>query len=291
MMSSKMSSKAFAGFIVYILSALALPLSVAAAPTGPRHVMSLSVCTDDLLLDLLPPGRIASVTYLSRDPSNSYLWAQAAKVGINYGSAEEVLAEKPDLVLAGTYTTPATRMLIKKLGMPMLEVPPANSFDDIRAQTRTVAHALGQDAVAESLIARMDTTLKQLESTKPSRVIRVAGWSGGGSVPGKGTLFDAILRAAGGVNIASDEGQSYAAFDIEQLLEARPDILAYGENSVSPSPRTDEAQHPIILELYARRRISYPNALYGCGVVESADAALTLRASLFDAMRNPGGPP
>ena len=291
MMSSKMSSKAFAGFIVYILSALALPLSVAAAPTGPRHVMSLSVCTDDLLLDLLPPGRIASVTYLSRDPSNSYLWAQAAKVGINYGSAEEVLAEKPDLVLAGTYTTPATRMLIKKLGMPMLEVPPANSFDDIRAQTRTVAHALGQDAVAESLIARMDTTLKQLESTKPSRVIRVAGWSGGGSVPGKGTLFDAILRAAGGVNIASDEDVSYGAFDIEQLLRARPDILAYGENSVSPSLRTDEAQHPIILELYARRRISYPNALYGCGVVESADAAVALRASLFDAMRNPGGPP
>ena len=291
MMSSKMSSKALAGFIVYILSALVLPLSVAAAPTGPRHVMSLSVCTDDLLLDLLPPGRIASVTYLSRDPSNSYLWAQAAKVGINYGSAEEVVAEKPDLVLAGTYTTPATRMLIKKLGMPMLEVPPANDFDDIRAQTRTVAHALGQDAVAESLIARMDTTLKQLESTKPSRVIRVAGWSGGGSVPGKGTLFDAILRAAGGVNIASDEGRSYAAFDIEQLLEARPDILAYGENSVSPSLRTDEAQHPIILELYARRRISYPNALYGCGVVESADAAVALRASLFDAMRNPGGPP
>ena len=285
------SSKALAGFIVYILSALALPLSVAAAPTGPRHVMSLSVCTDDLLLDLLPTERIASVTYLSRDPSNSYLWAQAAKVGINYGSAEEVVAEKPDLVLAGTYTTPATRMLIKKLGMPMLEVPPANDFDDIRAQTRTVAHALGQDAVAESLIARMDTTLKQLESTKPSRVIRVAGWSGGGSVPGKGTLFDAILRAAGGVNIASDEGRSYAAFDIEQLLEARPDILAYGENSVSPSLRTDEAQHPIILELYARRRISYPNALYGCGVVDSADAAVALRASLFDAMRNPGGPP
>jgi iron complex transport system substrate-binding protein len=280
------SSKALAGFIVYILSALVLPLSVAAAPTGPRHVMSLSVCTDDLLLDLLPPERIASVTYLSRDPSNSYLWAQAAKVGINHGYAEEVVAEKPDLVLAGTYTTPATRMLIKKLGMPMLELPPANNFDEIRAQTRTVAHALGRDAVAASLIARMDTTLKQLESTKPSRVIRVAGWSGGGSVPGKGTLFDAILRAAGGVNIASDEGESYTAFDIEQLLRARPDILAYGEDSVSPSLRSDEAQHPIILKLYARRRISYPNALYSCGVVESADAAVALRASLFDAMRN-----
>jgi iron complex transport system substrate-binding protein len=41
------------------------------AASGPQHVMSLSMCTDDLLLELLPPERIASVTYYSRDPSNS----------------------------------------------------------------------------------------------------------------------------------------------------------------------------------------------------------------------------
>ena len=88
--------------------------AVTAAAQSPQHVMSLSVCTDALLLDLLPSSRIASVTFLSRDPSNSSLWPQAAKVPINYGSAEEVFAEKPDFVLAGTYTTPATRMLVKK---------------------------------------------------------------------------------------------------------------------------------------------------------------------------------
>jgi iron complex transport system substrate-binding protein len=41
-----------------------------AAP-GPQHVMSLSMCTDDLLLELLPPERITSITYYSRDPNNS----------------------------------------------------------------------------------------------------------------------------------------------------------------------------------------------------------------------------
>jgi iron complex transport system substrate-binding protein len=251
--------------------------------------MSLSMCTDALLLDLVAPSRIASITFLSRDPSNSFLWPQAARIPINYGTAEEVLADRPDFVLAGTYTTAATRMLIKDVGLPMLEVPAVNNFAEIRATTRSVAHALGADALGEALIAKMDVTLRELAATKPQRIIRVAGWNGGGSVPGRGTLFDAILTAAGGVNVASVSGESDGSFDLEQLLEAHPDVLAYGSDTISaPSLHTDEALHPLILKLYAGRRISYPSALYGCGVVESADAAVALRESLLKALK--GGP-
>jgi iron complex transport system substrate-binding protein len=262
-------------------------LSTAAAPAtdGPQHVMSLSMCTDALLLELLPLNRIASITFLSREPSNSFLWPQAAKVAINYGYAEEVLAEKPDFVLAGTYTTPATRTLLKKVGIPVLEIPPANNFDEIRATTRTAAHALGQDSLAEELIAKMDATLRELEATKPKRTIRVAAWDGSGYVPGRGTLFDAILGAAGGVNVASSAGLSGGSFDLEQLLQAHPDVLAYGNDASStPSLHTDQALHPLVLKLYAGRRISYPSALYSCGLVQSADAAVALRARLLEVM-------
>jgi iron complex transport system substrate-binding protein len=270
-------------FWLALLYATAL-ISVTAAAQAPQHVMSLSVCTDALLLDLLPLRRIASVTFLSRDPSNSFLWPQAAKVHINYGNAEEVFAEKPDFVLAGTYTTPATRILIKEVGISMMEVPAANNFAEIRAATRSVAHALGEDASGEVLIAKMDATLRDLEATKPQRVIRVAGWDGSGSLPGRGTLFDSILTAAGGVNVALSEGDG--SFDLEQLLRARPDVLAYGSDTGStPSLHTNEALHPIVLKLYAGRRISYPSALYSCGVVESAEAAVALRASLLKAMQ------
>jgi iron complex transport system substrate-binding protein len=266
-------------------SALACPAP--AGSIGPQHVMSLSMCTDDLLLELLPPERIASVTYYSRQPSNSYLWPQAAKVPINWGTVEEVLAEKPDLVRAGTYTTPAARSVLKRLHMPLIEVAPAVDFDEIRTVTRFVAHALNRDEVGEILIAKMDATLRELAATRPTETIRVAAWGEGGSVPGKGTLFDAILKAAGGKNIASsDSGGPYTSFGVEQLLMAHPDVLAYASNTTdTPGLNTDLAQHPLILKLYRGRRITYPSALYSCGVVESADAAVALRASLLQAMR------
>jgi iron complex transport system substrate-binding protein len=275
------------GVTLALALALAMARPVPAESSGPQHVMSLSMCTDDLLLELLPPERIASVTYYARQPSISYLWPQAAKVAINSGTVEEVLAEKPDLVLAGTYTTPATRALLKKLRMPLFEVAPAADFDEIRAVTRGVAHVLKRDAVGEALIAKMDSTLHELDATKPAQIIRVAAWGEGGSIPGKGTLFDAILRAAGGTNIAaSGDGGPWLSFGMEQLILAHPDVIAYASNTTdTPGLNTDMAQHPLILKLYSKRRVTYPSALYSCGVVESADAAVALRAKLLQAMR------
>jgi iron complex transport system substrate-binding protein len=257
-----------------------------AADAKPMRVMSLNLCTDGLLLDLLPSERIASVTYLSRSPSNSFRSSEAAGVPINYGSGEEALIEKPDLVLAGTYTTTATRALLKKLGVRVLEVPPANNFEEIRAVTRGVARALGEEPAAETLLAKMDATLSTLSAGKPGEVIRVSGWNGGGSIPGKGTLFDTILTAAGGVNIASSLPDTRSgSFDIEELLMARPDVLAYGADSNgTPSLRTDADQHPLILKVYAHRRVRYPEVLYSCGVPEIADAVVEFRSQLLAAM-------
>jgi len=206
-------------------------------------------------------------------------------VAINYGLAEEVLAQHPDLVLAGTYSSPATRQLLKQLHMAVMEVPQANDFGEIRQVTRQVARAVGEEQRGEALLARMDATLRELSLTRPARRIRVLGWDGGGSVPGQGTLFDAILQVAGGINIGALPGRASGSFGIERLLTERPDVLAYGDATLTtPSLRTRTAEHPLIMALYAKRRVSYPELLYSCGLPESAEAARALRAQLLAAM-------
>jgi iron complex transport system substrate-binding protein len=281
-------------WVAAVLAAL-LAAGAAAAAEGtakPQRIMSMMLCTDALLLDLVPPGRITSVTYLSRNSSYSLLSAQARRVGVNHGLAEEVLAEHPDLVLAGNYSTPETRQILTQLGMPLVTVPPANDFEEIRAVTRQVARAVGEEARGEQLLAGMDATLRELAATQPSRPIRVLGWDGGGYVLGQGSLFDAILRAAGGVNIATLPGYSTGSFGIERLLIARPDVLAFGDaNLDKPSLKTDSTQHPLIMALYGRRRVVYPELLYSCGVPQSAEAARALRVQLQAAMAAPSPSP
>jgi hypothetical protein len=46
-------------------------------------------------------------------------------VPTNHGQAEEVLAQNPDLVLAGTFTASTTRALISRFDYNVVEVPEA----------------------------------------------------------------------------------------------------------------------------------------------------------------------
>lgn len=257
-----------------------------AAP--PQRIMSLTVCTDELLMDLAPPSRIDSISYLSREKAALKLWPEAAHLRVNHNTAEEILAAKPDLVLTLVYASTDLRALLEKSGIRFLEVPQAENFAQIRSVTRMVGDAIGERPKADALIARMDARLLTLAATKPRRVIRVAGWGGGGFVPGRRTLFNAVLAAAGGTDIAPDD--SY--YDVESLVAAKPDILAFADDYIgTPSLRDDQNDHPVLLKFYANRRIVYPAAYLNCGTPESAEAAGRLRDQMREAMAKTGGVP
>jgi iron complex transport system substrate-binding protein len=261
-------------------AAVTLALSGAVA-APPSHIVSLKLCTDGLLLDLVPHGRIASVSYLSRTPDNAYLWPQARGLAVNHNTVEDVLLQKPDLVLADDYTSPVMLFFLARAKIPLVQVPDANNFAQIRAALRIVARAVGEGPRGEMLIAAMDDKLRALAASKPPRPIRVAAWGNGGYVPGHGTLFDAILTAAGGTNIAVHD----TSLDTEQLLRARPDLLVYGDDRYSGHTlRDNQSYHPLIMKLYAHRRVTYPADWVGCGVPQSADAAVALHTAMLAAM-------
>jgi iron complex transport system substrate-binding protein len=270
-------------------AAILLLLSVEqgiAAP--PQRIMSLKICTDELLMELVPPSRIASVTFLSQESAALKLWPEAERIPVNHKCAEQVLAARPDLILTDSFTSPQMRRLLAQSGARVVEVPPAENFEQIRAVTRLVGDAVGERPRAEILIAQMDQALRDMAASKPRRAIRVMGWGGGGFVPGRLTLFNAVLEAAGGVNIAARDGY----YDVEGLIAARPDILAYGDDYIdTPSLRVDQNAHPVLLKLFGNRRIIYPSALFNCGVPRSALAAVQLRKQLEAAMARPGGVP
>lgn len=246
----------------------------------PLRVMSINQCTDQIVLALLPPGRITSVTRLSRDPDSSLMAAAAARVGANRGLAEEVVRQRPDLVVAGTFTTPATRLLLRRLGWPMIEVDDAQSFEDIRRATRRIAAAVDERARGEALIAGMDRGLADL-ARHPGPPIRVAAWDGGGFGAGPGSLYDRVLRAAGAVNVAATgPATGHGPPDVETLLRVAPALLVRGGDDRG-SRRADVARHPLVRRYWGGgRTLAIRPADYLCGTPMVADAALRLRAAL-----------
>lgn len=246
-------------------------------PARPRHVMSLNICTDQLLLALAPARRIASVTFMAREREPLRLWPQAAHIPVNYGSAEEILAAHPDLVLAGPFLPPLTKELLAKSGAKIVAVPLAENFDQIRAVTRLVAKAVGEEMRGEALIAQMDADLAEAAAHRPAKPVRVAEWGNGGQVPGGAGLFGALLQAAGAQSI----GGGY--YDVEALVAQKPQALLYSDTYRGlPSLRDDQDRHPA---LRGRLAHVYYSSFYGCGVPQLAGAALKLESDLRQAVR------
>ncbi|MFT3810574.1 MAG: ABC transporter substrate-binding protein [Micropepsaceae bacterium] len=259
----------------------------AALPPHPMRVMSLNQCTDQIVLALLPPERITSVTWLTRDPLTSRMAEAAMRVGANFGVAEEVLAERPDLVVTGVFTTGALKRLLRRLGIPVYEVETPENFEAIARVTREMAAVLGEEAKAETLIAGMEARLAAAAQA-PTR-LRVAAWDGGGYAPGAGTLYHELLTAAGAVNVAAEGGvNQYAEFDAEAVLMTAPDALVQGVPTPDePGLRREAETHPLARRFYAERTVTVPQWAYVCGTTYSAEA-VSLLAAAFAALKAKG---
>src|SRR4051812_11164048 len=136
-----------------VLCALLLASPAAAAP---QRIVSMNLCTDQMALLLAGPERIVSISFLGADPAESPLAAMARGIPLNHGLAEEIVAVKPDLVLAGTYTTGFAKAMLARLHYRVLEIDSPNTIAGIRTTFLRVGEALGDRDRAVQLLADMD---------------------------------------------------------------------------------------------------------------------------------------
>ncbi len=247
----------------------------------PQRIMSLSVCTDLLLLQLVPKARIASVSFLAHQRVEVIMPGADEGVAVNRALAEDIIQQKPDLIIGSRYSTPQTRSIAKRAGARVVEFDEASDFAGVAALVRQAGAAVGEPERAEALVAEMNAKLARLEETGPKTAYSVVAWNGGDWVPGQGTLSNAIIEAAGARNIAAKPGFRSTNFSVEQLLADPPDALMYGSDiDHLPSLHQDQGQHRVVRKLYAGRTVTYDEGPHLCGLPQSADAAVDLRRKL-----------
>ncbi|HYD98921.1 MAG TPA: ABC transporter substrate-binding protein [Alphaproteobacteria bacterium] len=258
---------------------LALGLAAAASPAaaGPQRVVSLNLCADQFAVLLLEPERIAALSFLSRDPSLSYVAEAAEGFEVTSDEAEDVLRRRPDLVLAGPFAKPQTLRLLRARGIAVHAVGMPQDFDAIAAEIAGVAAALGEEARGAGLIAEMRRTLDAARPRDDRRPVALT-YQAGGFTAGGGTLSDAVLRAAGWRNFAAESGLSgYGYLGLETVLSGRPDLLI-ADAGPEGAPSLAEAllAHPALRGL---ERMRLPGPLVACGGPFTAQAVALLAAA------------
>ena len=237
------SSRAFRAILAATLLLAAMP----AAANPPRRVASINLCTDQLAMLVAAPGQLQSVSWMSRDPTHSAMAEEARSHAVNHGRAEELFLAKPDLVLAGTWTTRATVDLLRRLGFEVAEFAPVASFDDIRGNIRRMGRLLGRDARAEGLVAELDARLQAAAPAAGSPTPRAALREAGSITSGAGTLANAIMEAAGLGNVANELGlHGLARLPLETLVMAAPDMLVTSRRYEGRALAEASLDHPAL---------------------------------------------
>ncbi|UFS66844.1 ABC transporter substrate-binding protein [Paracoccus denitrificans] len=266
-----------------LLAGLILP----AAAEPPRRVLSVNLCTDQLAMLLAAPGQIVSVSYLAQDPTASAMADQAARLPANRGRAEEIFLMRPDLVLAGAWSSPETIRLLQRLGIPVEVFPVETDIAGIRANIRRMGDVLGRQARAKALLARFDADLARLADAPPGPRPRAALYMVNGYSSGRDSLAGQIVALAGFDNVADDLGlPAGGVVPLEALLLSGPDLLVEGRRYPGSSRAQEVLDHPALKALSRGRPaevMSDPDWVCGTphilrAIAQLRDARLALQA-------------
>lgn len=257
-------------------SLLAASLALTAEPTwaAPARVVSLNLCTDELLLMLAAPDQIVSVTHLAQDPAETPLWRQARHYHRNDGSLISVAPLGPDLIVTMGGGASDRLLIAARLGVPTINLPFAQSLADVEASIDRLAAALGRPA-AGAVVRRK---LAALRSSMPPRRFDTI-WLGGGGRTVSATGLEAQWMALAGMRQRPIQGDRVS---LETLIVRPPAILLrsdYRQGQYSGAQRW--LFHPVARRARGARVIVTDGRLWTCMGPLLIDEVMRLRREVW----------
>jgi iron complex transport system substrate-binding protein len=263
------------------MTALALPGNAASAANLPRLV-SMNVCTDQLVLALADPEQILGLSRFSRDGWQSQA-GDISRYPVLSGGAEDVLLIRPDIVVASAFDKRSTRELLKAKGLRLAELAVPQTLDEARQQIREAGDITGHPDRAAAEIARLDAALARARRAVSERNYRVLPLSRRGWVAGRDSFVGSLLRETGLRSAAGDLGFAFGGFaSLEAIVNLRPDFIVVSQTGDTAK---DDGQafllHPALERFYPpEKRIVIPERMTECGGVLLADALDALTAEV-----------
>jgi len=240
------------------------------ASDKPRRVASTMVAADEILLDLIGPKRLVAVTRFSVRPSWSVAAkkARAVKGRIHTVGGEAVLKHRPDLCVLADYAQAETALVLERAGVRIVRLQSARGLATIRQTIRILGDAVGEPKRARRMLARMDATVATYrKAVLPLSKLPEVMSATNGFLAGKNTIFDDIVRLAGGQNVAWRLGLTgHSRVDTEVIWRANPSFVlmqAADKKRALAAARAD----PVLSKLAAvtAGRVLYlPRALLSC---------------------------
>ncbi len=253
-----------------------------AAHAAPARVVSLNPCLDAILLSVADPSQITALSHYSREPSQSVIAPEARRYPFTWGSAEEVVALKPDVVLISGAGPIALSGVLPRLGVRQAHFGVPATVEESLAQIARVASLVGHPDRGAALTARIRAALAAA-APRPGELV----YEYHGLASGPGALTDELMRRTGFENYAPRYGLKHSGeVPLDALIAHPPQVLLAGRLAPDEPVWADrELSHPVLKALPSGvRRETFPEQLLFCGGPSMALAAQALAQAREDAL-------
>lgn len=237
-----------------MVGAAVLSAAPPAVAEAPQRVVSINLCTDQLAMLLAGEGQLVSVSRIALDQRVSAMASEALHYVINAGRAEEVHVMRPDLVVAGVYTSRDTIAMLRRLGIEVVQFDIVKSLDQVRTRILEMGDALERQEAARVLVARFDADLAALREEKGplNDAPRAALYYANGYTSGENSLATDILHAAGLRNAPAEAGYDWGKLPLEILALIDPDLVITARRYPGGSRAEEVMDHPVVGALRGR---------------------------------------
>lgn len=248
---------------------------------APQRIASLNKCADQLLVALVDPARIASVSPIAADEF-SFLAERLKDLPANSGRGESILLSNADLVLAGAFESHVRRNLLARQGFDVVVLDVWTRIADGQEQIRRLSRRLDAEAQGERLIAEIDAALARSRAIAPApRSVLVL--QRRGYTPGDASILTELIRHMGLVPYSDRLGLPQGGtVPLERIVLDPPDYILTSE---SDRRGIDQGSallwHPALLAAVPpERRLTVPANLTICGGPSTPVAIDTLAAEV-----------
>ena len=213
-----------------------------------QRVVSMAPSNTEILFAIGAGDQVVGRDALSDFPEET---KQLPDIGSTFGTlnTEQIVALKPDLVLAAEINTPEQVKQLEDLGLTVYYLKNPLTLEEMYGNLEIVAQLTGHEKEAATLIeslkkrvAAVDEKIAplsarpnvfyELDATDPAKPYTA----------GKGTFITQLIERAGGHNIAADL-DGYPQMSLEQVVAADPSFIILGDARYGISPESI-AQRP-----------------------------------------------
>jgi iron complex transport system substrate-binding protein len=270
--------------------ALMLPLLPSSAlAKDAERIVAIGGTVTEIIYALGEGDRVVAV-----DTTSLYPPEATSKPNIGYVrqiSAEGVLSQKPDLIIAESGAGPVDSInILKASGLAFASIRSPPDTAAIPEKIRAVGRAIGQADKAEELAKTVEANLKAVDdkvkaATGPKKKVLFALSLANGRVmaAGNNSSADAMIRLAGGENAVSTI-DGYKPLTDEAVIAAAPDVVLVMSGGAQHLTAEQAFALPALAATPAGRNKAFltMDGLYLLGLGPRAAAAATeLNAMLY----------